>query len=67
MHHLVALNLRLSNFDPPKSAFALIPYVIQIAAGACSAPRGGKIKFSHLQYDATVYDRQGGAAHIDLL
>ena len=39
----------------------------QIAAGACSAPRGGKIKFSHLQYDATVYDRQGGAAHIDLL
>ena len=36
----------------------------QIAAGACSAPRGGKIKFSHLQYDAAVYDRQGGAGSV---
>jgi hypothetical protein len=30
-------------------------------------PRGGKIKFAHLQFDATVYDWQGAQIRLDLL
>ena len=30
-------------------------------------PSGGKIKFSHLQFETTVYDWQGCADYVDLL